>query len=439
MEGTLLCFTRVAIVCHCVFGEARMKRLLGISVVITIILLSSTVYGYKLPDTGLTTCYSTSGEDETCFGTGEDGAFNDNPISYKENYDGTVTDNNTGLMWQQQDDGATYNWYQASGESHWTLNRDSAINVCRDLNLPEDSPYDDWRLPTNKELLSIVNYFLPNTNPNPAIDTEYFPNTKSNSYWSVTHTTPGSWYVNFYNGHTDSWFDDTAYYVRCVRGAENIQGFTNNNDGTVTDNSTGLMWEQGEPGQKTWSDALYYCNNQTLANKTDWRLPNIKELQSLASYVGGSPAIDTNYFPGAHSSYYWSSTTYRDHFDNARYVHFSEGDISYWGKNQSLYVRCVRAGEDGSTTDSLVKLTRPVNASFLYATIQDAYHDATDNSVIRAQATDVTEDILFTSSISVSLKGGYNSDFSANSLMTNLTGSITIKGGTVTIENLIIK
>jgi hypothetical protein len=429
-----------------------MKRLwLYIPAVIWILCLfqSSSYAIYKLPDTGQTTCYSETGADETCFGTGEDGALNDNPLSYTEHYDGTVTDNNTGLMWQQcsvgqnattcSGDGTTYNWYQASGTSHSSLNPFGATDVCKDLNLPDGAPYDNWRLPTNKELLSIVNYFIPNTNPNPAIDTTYFPNTKSGSYWSVDRTTPGSWYVNFYNGHTDSWFEDTTYYVRCVRGADNIQSFTNNNDGTITDNSTGLMWEQGEPGQKTWSDALNYCNNRNLANKTDWRLPNIKELQSLAGYLGGSPSIDTNYFPDAHSYYYWSSTTYRDGFTNARYVDFSDGGISYWGKNQSLYVRCVRAGVDGSTSDSVVKLTRPVNASFYYAKIRDAYNQSTDNSVIGAQATDLTEDISFTSNINVSLKGGYNSDFSLNTLMTNLTGSLTIKGGTVTIEKFLIR
>jgi hypothetical protein len=83
---------------------------------------------FKLPDTGQTMCYqAVSPYAETpCPGTGQDGAYPINPMSYTDNVKGTVTDNNTGLMWQkcsvgQNNDAScsgnalTYNWYQASG------------------------------------------------------------------------------------------------------------------------------------------------------------------------------------------------------------------------------------------------------------------------------------------------------------------------------------
>ena len=58
---------------------------------------------FKLPDTGQTKCYrAVDPYDEIpCAGTGQDGAYNINPMSYTDNGNGTVTDNNTGLIWQK--------------------------------------------------------------------------------------------------------------------------------------------------------------------------------------------------------------------------------------------------------------------------------------------------------------------------------------------------
>jgi hypothetical protein len=73
--------------------------------------------------------------------------------------------------------------------------------------------------------------------------------------------------------------------------------FIANGDGTVTDTTTGLMWMQGVAlagGQ--WSSMLQVCEDSTLANHDDWRLPNIKELLSIADLSHSSPALDTTYF-----------------------------------------------------------------------------------------------------------------------------------------------
>ena len=82
-----------------------------------------------------------------------------------------------------------------------------------------------------------------------------------------------------------------------------------NGDGTVTDASTGLMWQQAEAGAMNWEAALVYCENLELAGHDDWRLPNLNELLSIVDYELYDPAIDTTFFPGAMSSEYWSSTT----------------------------------------------------------------------------------------------------------------------------------
>lgn len=121
--------------------------------------------------------------------------------------------------------------------------------------------------------------------------------------------------------------------------------FTDNGDGTVTDGNTGLMWQQGEAGSVKWEDAISYCEGLSLAGYTDWRLPNIKELESITDDSLYNPAIDTNYFPDAHVSSYWSSTTSASNSSDAWYVYFSSGSVGYYSKAGDNYVRCVRGGQ----------------------------------------------------------------------------------------------
>ena len=170
---------------------------------------------YLLPDTDQRTCY----QDVVpylipCEGTGQDGAYIVNPLSYTDNSDGTVTDNNTGLIWQQQDDGAQYNWYRATGTFSATYNPESA-DVCGSLILGDAT---DWRLPTKNELLSIVDY---EDNTGMKIRTAYFLNAKASSYWTSTRyaTDPQfAWVTAFNTGYIYFYHRYTAYYVRCVRG-----------------------------------------------------------------------------------------------------------------------------------------------------------------------------------------------------------------------------
>ena len=300
---------------------------------------------FKLPDTGQTACYDTNGNIISCAGTGQDGEYNINPLSYTDNGNGTVTDNNTGLMWQQEDDGNIYNWYVASGTYDATYNPTSQ-DVCGALNL---GGHSDWRLPAKKELMTIVDYGIPY--PGPTIDTTYFPNTKSVYYWTSTSFVGGLPTFAFSASFGDSIVSYVnkpwSGYVRCVRG-EQIPGpnLIDNGDGTVTDNKTSLMWQQGEPGYMTWDSALSYCKGLSLGNHSDWRLPNIKELESITDDTWWNPAIDTTYFPSAHSLYYWSSTTDAYSPSYAWYVYFYSGYAAYadFYKDNYLYVRCVRGG-----------------------------------------------------------------------------------------------
>jgi len=133
-----------------------------------------------LPDTGQTTCYDNEGNIIDCplpdEPLAQDGSYTINPPSYTVYGDGTVTDNITGLMWQQEDDNQVYNWYQATGIYDKRLNR-NVDDVCGNLTL---GGYTDWRLPTKKELVGIVHY----GEKQPAMDQTVFPNTNMNGYWS---------------------------------------------------------------------------------------------------------------------------------------------------------------------------------------------------------------------------------------------------------------
>ncbi|MDF1579125.1 MAG: DUF1566 domain-containing protein, partial [Desulfobulbales bacterium] len=86
--------------------------------------------------------------------------------------------------------------------------------------------------------------------------------------------------------------------------------FTDHGDATVTDGATGLMWQRTEGGEMDWESALAYCEGAALAGYSDWRLPNVKELESLTDDSRDNPAIDPTFFPDTYASYYWSSTSY---------------------------------------------------------------------------------------------------------------------------------
>ncbi len=128
--------------------------------------------------------------------------------------------------------------------------------------------------------------------------------------------------------------------------AWSVGNYTDNGDGTVTDNDTGLMWmKDGAPIIMLWQPALAYCEGLDLAGHSDWYLPNVKELQTLVDHSRTSPAIDTDYFVSSGSAY-WSSSTSAQDPSTAWYVNFYHGsvNVNVNGKTggTGLKVRCVR-------------------------------------------------------------------------------------------------
>ncbi|MCK5044548.1 DUF1566 domain-containing protein [Candidatus Parcubacteria bacterium] len=115
-------------------------------------------------------------------------------------------------------------------------------------------------------------------------------------------------------GQTTSYdkYDDGFYTSGCR------DDYTDNNDGTITDNCTGLMWGKdgtgvgGNNGTTTrWTNAIEFCNELDFAGYTDWRLPSYNELFSIVDYEN-TPTINSNYFLNQISDKYWTSSHWKD-------------------------------------------------------------------------------------------------------------------------------
>ena len=125
-------------------------------------------------------------------------------------------------------------------------------------------------------------------------------------------------------------------------------------DGTgncQVDNLTGLMWTRNANlpvGTRTWQQALDFANNLNLCGFTDWRLPNRKELRTLANYgaTDNATALVAQGFNNVvQTGDYWSSTWYANSPANAWFFRMSDGDVDTLGKAFSGFVWPVRAGQ----------------------------------------------------------------------------------------------
>lgn len=135
--------------------------------------------------------------------------------------------------------------------------------------------------------------------------------------------------------------------------AQATAAFHDNGNGTVTDLNTNLMWQQSEDeSTRTWQEALDYCEELTFPSReySDWRVPNVRELESIVDWDRYDPAIDTAYFPECRWSQYWSSSThthdseYSHDSEYAWYVNFATGLVAEDIKLNDKFVRCVRDG-----------------------------------------------------------------------------------------------
>ena len=285
-----------------------------------------------LPDTGQATSYTST--------SGEDADFTINSPSFTDNGDGTVTDNVTGLIWQKTDGGE--------------MTFEKASTYCKLLNLGGTT---DWRLPTSHELFDINNF----DKVNPALNTVYFTITAAEYWWTSEPRADDAanvWVVNAGGGigahpkaETVSAGGSKRFHARAVRNPKSssvsVDHFKDNGDGTITDNYTGLIWQKIQSSATmTWEEALAYSRDLSLGGKTDWRMPNIKEIQSLNDEKLTKPSFNKSFFTNISSGNYWSSTTMQNSTTKAWDINIDYGIVSYNVKTVKEYVLCVRGGLD---------------------------------------------------------------------------------------------
>jgi len=333
---------------------------------------------------------------------GQDSQFEHITPLYTKSSDGlTVKDEVTGLTWQKTYDSGTYYWA-------------SIQTVVDNLNTQNYGGYNDWRVPTIKELYSLWNM----STGWPYINTEYFTVTysteedlshaifwSSDKYTGVLGNISGghgeaagdelAFGVNFGTGHIKAYSisEGPMHFVRCVRGnlSYGVNLFQNNNDGTISDLATGLMWQQTDNGSgMDWEHALAYAQTQNTANylgHNDWRLPNTKELQSLVDYTRSpyatnsanvGPAINAlfsctsilNDGGKADYPYYWTSTSAiskaNGSYPSAWYVAFGRAEN---GSGEDLHgagavrfdAKVLGSGQGEERVLNFVRLVRNIN------------------------------------------------------------------------------
>ncbi|WP_437316993.1 DUF1566 domain-containing protein [Sorangium sp. So ce385] len=245
--------------------------------------------------------------------------------------DVTVLDPVTSLRWERG---------VALGKLTW----DEANVYCETSDL---GGYDDWRLPSRIELVSIVNYEA----SSPAIAEDVFTGTVHDDYlWSLpmADVSPKqAWSVHVEDGDVgsaetekkacppeeespeeESPEEDPAHEnencqeqvrnrVRCVRTEKTVSqercGYELGVTGeTVIDNDTRLTWQRELKDDLPQDRAVEFCEDFELAGITSWRLPTVQQLQTIVDHSTSHPAIDREWFPEPESAPpgYWSSTAY---------------------------------------------------------------------------------------------------------------------------------
>jgi hypothetical protein len=303
---------------------------------------------------------------------GQDANFTKNTPNYTDNGDGTITDNITGLIWSKSLD-LTGDGIINTGDK---LTYDEALEYAETMSL---GGFTDWRVPSIKELYSLVNFSgldpsgMDDAKPEdltPFIDTDFFicgygdfdaeeriidaQMVSSNIYvGEAMHSDKVMFGYNFADGRIKGYpteamqgqTEGKLFYAYFVRGRTDygINDFVDNGDGTVSDIATGLMWTQNDNGEGlNWQEALEYAqstNSESYLGHSDWRLPNAKELQSIVDYTRSpqttnsaaiAPVFNcseiTDEGGNKNFPFYWTSTTHANMHggSNAVYLCFGE-------------------------------------------------------------------------------------------------------------------
>ena len=302
-------------------------------------------------DTGQTKCYDNTIEisapqpGQPYYS--QDAQYQSNQPRYTLSGDGlTVYDNNTGLVWQRSPGTDGDGSLTKSDKLTWTQAQARPAT----LNAAHYGGYSDWRLPSDRELESLIEYsgIVPMVPEGAFImfDAEYF--------WSATENQDApatmAWATYFAIGTTQPQQKTNQYKAICVRLGPFFpteqKMFTAQMRGgyqVYIDSHTNLMWTGDYWYSDTvpvsdWLSALAYCEEGAFGGYTDWRLPNINELRTTYDRTWTSTPPD---FPGLSSYSFWTSTSRPDMPDGAYYV-TSGGTTGSMVKTLPGAVRCVR-------------------------------------------------------------------------------------------------
>ncbi len=304
------------------------------------------------------------------------------------NGNGTITDRLTGLMWEQKPYKKPVTWKQAF----------ERINI---INKKKLGGYSDWRMPNINELFTLFNSVKKDQikwlnskgfnckskdtpYPNFKIDINYWSSTTSDNIlyaFNIDTSRHGIISIHLKDSKHGLKMPDGGkyYFIIGVRSTKNglikipktgqskvyhkgddgdlrigapmpKPRFINNSNGTMTDRLTGLVWEKSLDNKKyTWKQAfkrINKLNKNKLGGYSDWRLPNIKELQSLISYKQKiiSTLLLQHGFLNTKRKHYWSSNTIIFHegekFSLA--IGFAYGGISYIDRTSKIHIIAVR-------------------------------------------------------------------------------------------------
>lgn len=353
----------------------------------------------RWPDTGVTKCYNNTAE-IPCPSAGapfygQDGRYAAPARSYTVLGDGAmVQDNVTGLIWEQKknadgvrdysdphDADNIYTWCDTdtntNGGDEGVCGENDTMDFLAQLNKANFGGHNDWRLPTIKELATLVDLgsvVSPLIDPvfviKPLFDT-YNNWAAGILYWSATTKADSKyrvWCIDFYNGYDQYQGDvpegtgwDSKLWkiaVRAVRGGSPVLPAYIDNGVTVTDTVSGLEWQKAVKGPMAWKEALAYADGLVLGGKSDWRLPDKNELRSLLDYSTFNPAIN-KVFAATTSQWggnYWTSTTSINDPAYAWPIGFGDGPWGIYGdKSTGYYVRVVRGGQSKLVPDPIIK------------------------------------------------------------------------------------
>jgi hypothetical protein len=210
--------------------------------------------------------------------------------------EGTVHDDRTGLDWERAAPASPSTW-------------DEARARCEALVL---EAHDDWRLPTRIELLSLVDYGRAAPSLHAAV---FSAGTEAGVYWSSTadaRDPASAWSVAFGLGESAAAPNGSERRSRCVRGEPVARAHYAIDGDVVTDMWTGLAWQRrlASAAPVAWTDALLLCQGARTGDRSGWRLPTARELESIVDVRATStPTLRTDIFASeANGSTLWSIT-----------------------------------------------------------------------------------------------------------------------------------